>query len=53
MYHELELDVMKLDGNSWWMIFPSSHNHGSEKWIPPVLVTFQILSITYAKSIQL
>ena len=23
-------------------IYPSSHNHGSEKWVPPVLLTFQI-----------
>ena len=23
-------------------VYPSSHNHGSEKWVPPILLTFQI-----------
>ena len=23
-------------------IYPSSHNHGREKWVPPIVVTFQI-----------
>ena len=23
-------------------IYPSSHNHGSQKWVPPIVVTFQI-----------
>ena len=24
--------------------YPSSHNHGSEKWVPPIVSTFQIQS---------
>ena len=23
-------------------LYPSSHNHGSEKWVPPIVVTFQM-----------
>ncbi len=24
------------------LYYPSSHNHGSEKWVPPILVSFQL-----------
>lgn len=23
-------------------VYPSSHNHGSEKWVPPMVDTFQL-----------
>ena len=24
-----------------WKTYPSSHSHGSQKWVPPIVVTFQ------------
>ena len=29
--------------NQYILTYTSSHNHGSQKWIPPIVVTFQIL----------
>ena len=25
-----------------WAVYPSSHNHGSGKWVPPILVSFHL-----------
>ena len=31
------------------LMYPSSHNHGSQKWVPPVVVTFQIQSFSTSR----
>ena len=29
-----------------WIIYPSSYKHGSEKWVPPIVLTFQIYTFS-------